>query len=419
MNIITENNDSPIVSMYLNIDTGSVYESPEIAGATYIQKKALLGSTHNRSIRRQIQECDKLGQNIATFSSRDNLSITAESTVEYIDQALGTIADLCLYPLFDNTEMIEVFHDIEKEQEAQNQMYDIKINENIHLAAFNGKGLGSTIYPNTNSLHRLQEYGIGDWYYHSVQPQRMTLSAVGVNHEKFVEQAQEQFVFDSDITKCEQLTKQPSIYQGGESRIHDPNYNGLTHFAIAFEGPSWYNDDVYAASIQQTYLGGGGSFSAGGPGKGLYSIQYRNVLCQNPYIESITSFNSIFEDTSLFGVYCTAESDHMDSVVENILNELSKMDQITETNMNNAKKQLRSTILMNLESHLNRAEDMARHLAIYKSYNQSQVLDKVDSVTIDDVKNVAKQLLQSPPSIACYGNVLQVPKHSTIAYKFH
>uniref|UniRef100_A0A0A9XTL2 Mitochondrial-processing peptidase subunit alpha n=1 Tax=Lygus hesperus TaxID=30085 RepID=A0A0A9XTL2_LYGHE len=107
----------------------------------------------------------------------------------------------------------------------------------------------------------------------------------------------------------------------------------------------------------------------------------------------------------------------MDSVVETLLQQLTRMVDISQVDVDNSKQQLRSTILMNLESHLNRAEDMARHVSIYKSYNPAQVLEKVDAVTVDDVRRVAQQLLQSPPSIACYGNVLQVPKLSTIASK--
>jgi mitochondrial-processing peptidase subunit alpha len=35
---------------------------------------------------------------------------------------------------------------------------------------------------------------------------------------------------------------------------------------------------VYAVAVLQTLLGGGGSFSAGGPGKGMYARYYTEVL---------------------------------------------------------------------------------------------------------------------------------------------
>ena len=40
--------------------------------------------------------------------------------------------------------------------------------------------------------------------------------------------------------------------------------------------------DFVAACVLSQLLGGGGSFSAGGPGKGLYSRFYMNVL--NRYV---------------------------------------------------------------------------------------------------------------------------------------
>lgn len=54
-----------------------------------------------------------------------------------------------------------------------------------------------------------------------------------------------------------------------------------------------------AVVVLQTLLGGGESFSAGGPGKGMYSRLYRNVLNKFVWARGCTAFHSIYNETGL------------------------------------------------------------------------------------------------------------------------
>lgn len=63
-----------------------------------------------------------------------------------------------------------------------------------------------------------------------------------------------------------------------------PQYAGpsglpeLAHVVIALEGVSHQDPDFIPACVLNMMMGGGGSFSAGGPGKGMYTRLYTNVL---------------------------------------------------------------------------------------------------------------------------------------------
>jgi len=52
----------------------------------------------------------------------------------------------------------------------------------------------------------------------------------------------------------------------------------LAHVSIALESCSHRDDDFVAYCVLNTLMGGGGSFSAGGPGKGMYTRLYTRVL---------------------------------------------------------------------------------------------------------------------------------------------
>jgi hypothetical protein len=49
-------------------------------------------------------------------------------------------------------------------------------------------------------------------------------------------------------------------------------------------------------------LGGGADFSSGGPGKGMHSRLYSQVLAKNGWVTSCNVYNNTFEHTGLFGI---------------------------------------------------------------------------------------------------------------------
>lgn len=73
---------------------------------------------------------------------------------------------------------------------------------------------------------------------------------------------------------------------------------------MAFEMPGgWRN--VKAAvemTVLQYLLGGGASFSSGGPGKGMHSRLYKRVLNQHYWVQSCMSFNNTFNSSGLVGI---------------------------------------------------------------------------------------------------------------------
>ena len=59
----------------------------------------------------------------------------------------------------------------------------------------------------------------------------------------------------------------------------------LAHCVIGLESSSCLDEDFIAFCVLNMMMGGGGSFSAGGPGKGMYTRLYLNVL--NRWVDDI------------------------------------------------------------------------------------------------------------------------------------
>ncbi|OQV06710.1 Peptidase M16 inactive domain-containing protein [Cladophialophora immunda] len=203
----------------------------------------------------------------------------------------------------------------------------------------------------------------------------------------------------------ESLLTMPSHYTGGYLALPTlpPPPNKFTvplsYVHIAFEGLPISSEDIYAQATLQTLLGGGGSFSAGGPGKGMYSRLYTNVLNQHGWVESCVAFNHSYTDSGLFGIAGACEPGRVGHMVDVICRELqaltleSGFSSLNIAEVNRAKNQLRFSLLMNLESRLVELEDLGRQVQVHgRKVGVKEMCEKIDALTVADLRRVASQI---------------------------
>ena len=181
----------------------------------------------------------------------------------------------------------------------------------------------------------------------------------------------------------------------------NPALPDLTYIHLAFEAFSISSEDIYALATLQTLLGGGGSFSAGGPGKGMYSRLYTNVLNQNGWVESCVAFNNSYTDSGLFGISASCSPHRTWQMLEVMCRELQNLtlesgySSLQVAEVNRAKNQLRSSLLMNLESRMVELEDLGRQVQVHgRKVGVKEMCAKIDSLTVKDLRRVAQHVFR-------------------------
>ena len=266
-------------------------------------------------------------------------------------------------------------------------------------------GLG-TLVVNENVKNLGREEVLGFTAKHFVGS-NMTFSACGYEHEEMVDLVSKHF---SSVPKEgeRRVERREAVYYGGERVVVSDTFleaKKYGHVALAFPSPSLSSPLLYASTLLMTLLGGGSSFSTGGPGKGMYTRLY-HTLSSSPEIESINSFNTPYVDSSLFGVYATCPPDFLGDCVGVICEELASLaTNIHKKEFERAKNSLKSTISMNLESRLLLVDDMAMQTHIFGSKIElEEHFRKIDLLTIPQVLSCASQIISSPPSLVAIGN---------------
>ena len=149
----------------------------------------------------------------------------------------------------------------------------------------------------------------------------------------------------------------------------------------------------------------------------MYSRLYTTILNRYFWVESATAFTSMHNNTGLLGIYGAAVPEHTHNLFAVLCNHFVQMFQhpVHETELQRAKNQLKSSVLMNLESRLVLNEDIGRQLLTYgKREDPNVICDRIDAITALDLQRVAQKILKTQPSIVSLGEMGQFPSYELI-----
>jgi len=285
-----------------------------------------------------------------------------------------------------------------------------------HTAAFgSGAPLGKPLACPKRNFGAVSPEVLGAFVSEQYSPSRMVLAAAGYDHDELVALASKTL---GKLPAGPAQTVAPSVYTGGE--IRESSMDELTHFALSFKAPGWKDKDLVPICVLNALMGGGASFSAGGPGKGMYTRLYQNILNKYAFVYSASVFSAFYNDAGIFGVYGATSPDCTGQLVAAVCTEMKKMaTSISDVELSRAKNQLKSSLLMNLESRAILFEDIGRQVLTYGERTPPETLvAQIEAVTAADLVGVAKAMLKMPPSIAVYGDTTAVPRYDVIAAQF-
>ncbi|XVF25066.1 hypothetical protein REPUB_Repub13aG0181600 [Reevesia pubescens] len=416
--IASEQLPTPAASIGLFVNCGSIYETPISSGASHLLERMAFKSTTNRSHLRIVREVEAIGGNTSASASRECMVYTFDALKTYVPEMVELLIDCMRNPAFLDWEVNEELLKVKAELEEVSKNPERLILEAVHTTGYSG-ALAKPLLAPESALDRLDSSILEEFVTENYTGKRMVLAASGIEHEELLQIAEPLL---SDLPAGSHLEEPKSVYVGGDFRRQADSLT--THFALAFEVPGGWNNekDSVTLTVMQMLMGGGGSFSAGGPGKGMHSRLYLRVLNEYQQIQSFSAFNSIFNNTGLFGIYGSTSSDFVAKAVDIAAEELillAREGAVSRLMIKRAQQATKSAVLMNLESRMIVAEDIGRQILTYGERKSVQsFLKMVDEVTLHDISNMAEKIISSPLTMASYGDVLNVPSYESVSSKF-
>ncbi|KAH1013098.1 hypothetical protein HUJ05_012142 [Dendroctonus ponderosae] len=430
LRVASENRFGEFCTVGVVIDSGSRYEVAYPSGISHFLEKLAFNSTKHYPDRDEIiNKLEKHGGICDSQASRDTFIYAASAYTTGLNDVIQLLAEATLRPQITPEEVDGAKQAIHFELETLHMRPEQEtiLMDMIHAATYRDNTLGLPKLCPSKNLDKIDREMLFLYLSQHYTPQRMVVAGVGVEHERLVEAVQKYFVDSKPLWEMEQLFGKKNIsgvdksvaqYTGGieQEECDIPQFASaglpvLSHIMIGLEGCSHQDSDFIAMCVLNMMMGGGGSFSAGGPGKGMYTRLYTNVLNRYHWMYSATAYNHAYNDTGLFCIHASAPPNYVRDMVEVIVKELVNMaSSIGDQELRRAKTQLQSMLLMNLESRPVMFEDIGRQvLATAHRKRPEYFIKEIEKITKDDIVQVAKRLLMSQPSVAARGDLRKMP----------
>lgn len=414
-------------------------------GACNMLELTAFGSTPTRSADAVCTGVEELGGMVQCIANKENMMYCVDVLKENFSEAIEIVADSIVNAQLSDDEieggklMMQIM---------QTELPSDFISRDAVQRAAYGSGLYSKIGCNVGNYHvppseeciaNITTEKVRNFKKTQFYGENIVISAVGVNHDYFVDLVKKHFsgiqsnVGLWKVRNCKfdepKLPSEVPAYNKftGGSVVETRNLKEpFVKTCVAFEIGGWHDDMLIATCVFQMLLGGGSSFSAGGPGKGMYTRLYKDVLNRHFWVESAQSFVTVQEGCGLIGIDGSCEPDRVSDMIQVIVDQIYAVAAIpvTAVELSRAKNMLKSMMFMQLESRLVLCEDLARQFTTYGTRADPTSLRlKIDAITAEDIMAVAKRAMNNfdennefvGPAVACVGHdVSHFPQYSVI-----
>ena len=375
------------ISMGVWVATGSRDEPAPLNGISHFVEHMVFKGTTSRSARQFAREADSIGGNFDAFTSKENICFTVKVLDENVAPALDLLSDLVLHPTFTPEDIAREQGVILEEIKMDEDAPDYLVHETFTQKFWNGHPLGRPILGTSKTVSSFDQRAVFDFYASHFTPRNMVFSAAGhLDHDTFVAQVAEHFSSLAASSNAN-LPEHPLPVATPHITLKRKKSLEQVQFCLGVPAPPVDSPERYAVYLLSSMLGGG-----------MSSRLFQTIREERGLAYSIYSEVSPFRDTGALSVYAGCSADKASEVLSLTLSELSRLKNqaVSETELKRAKDQLKSNIVLGLESSSSRMSNLARQQMYFgRFFSVDEIISEIDAVTSSHIQSLAATLFQS------------------------
>jgi len=373
------------------VNCGSRNESADEHGISHFLEHMAFKGTATRSAREIAETIEAVGGDINAATGVEVTAYYARMLKGDVPLALDVLADILSHPRFDPVEIRREKNVIIQEIGALEDTPDDLVFDFLQATAFADQPVGRSILGTPTMVRSFDAKKLGEYLSRNYRAPATVVAAAGaVDHRAVVDEVAHRFAgFNGPAPSI----PEPAAFNGG---IHiEARDLEQAHLALALEGLSQRDPDLYSLQVFTNILGGG-----------MSSRLFQQVREERGLCYSIYSFHAPYADTGLFGLYAGTDAGDAQELMRVVVGELElAAESLTEAEVARAKAQMKSGLLMALESSNARAEQLARHMIIHgRVIPVEEIIARVDNVTVESARRAGRAMLaRSRPAVAVLG----------------
>ncbi|MBW8640133.1 insulinase family protein [Hoeflea sp. WL0058] len=394
MTVVTEHMphlESAALGVWLN--AGSRDERQGEHGIAHLLEHMAFKGTHTRTARQIAEEIENVGGEVNASTSVETTAYYARILKDNVPLAIDILSDILTDSVFDSVELEREKHVILQEIGAATDTPDDVVFDHFSETAFRDQTIGRPILGTPDTVNSFTSDQIRTYLRRNYTADKMILVAAGaVDHDAIVKLAEDRFGSIAS-SSTETPEKVEAKYTGGEYRETRKLMDA--QLLIGFEGRAYHAKDFYASNVLANLIGGGMSSRL------FQEVREHRGLCY-----SIYALHWGFSDTGVFAVHAATGEEDIPELVPVILDEMRKVaDRIDEPEIERARAQFRSGLLMAQESPAARASQIARQMLLFgRPIPNEELMERLENITTQRLTDLAARLFfDSPLTLSAVG----------------
>jgi predicted Zn-dependent peptidase len=376
------------VSVGLWIKAGSRSESPDKRGVSHLIEHMLFKGTESRTAKRIAEEVDGIGAQLNAYTSKEYTCYYTRCLDQHLSPAIEIMSDIYCGSLLLETELDKEKSVVLEEISMYEDNPDELAHDLIFKALWGDHPLGTNAIGERDTIRALRRDDLTAYMDKWYQPSNLTVAAVGnMPHAELVQLIDEHLGGLSG----EHIRPQFTLPEPRGDVLAIERDTEQVHLCIAVPGASRVDPLRYSVSVLDMLLGGS-----------MSSRLFQELREERGLVYSTYSYNTCYSDAGLFGVYAGMSREHLEQVVELILEQIRQVrgGNVSESEIARAKEQLKANLVISLESMGNRMSRLAK-LALFheRLVAPDEVMRQIDSVTLSHVVETA-QIVLDPSRLA-------------------
>lgn len=388
------------VSFGVWVGVGSRDESPRLSGVSHFLEHLLFKGTRRRTALDISAQIEAVGGETNACTTKEYTCYFARVLDEDLPLAIDVMCDI----IADST-LAEA--DVETERGVileEIAMHDDEPDDAVHdlfaRTAYGNHPLGRQTSGTVETISAMTRRQVQSFYRRRYAPPSIVVAAAGnLEHTQVVKLVREALAtagFPDDPAP-------PAEYRptSGTVRVRRREVAVLAkdteqaHIVLGGPGIARLDDRRFAVGVLNNVLGGG-----------MSSRLFQEIREKRGLAYSVGSYTAQYSDTGLFAIYAGCAPGKAEEVIELIGAELAEVAAhgVTDAEVARGKGMAKGAFVLGLEDTGSRMTRLGKGELLYgELLSVDELLARVEAVTTDQVRAVARDLLTQPMSLAVIG----------------
>lgn len=369
------------VSLGVYYKTGSKDERDDELGVAHLLEHMVFKGTEKRTAKEISEEIDNLGGHINAFTSKEMTAFYTVTLSEHIEKSIEILSDILLNSTFSEENLEKekkvVIEEIRMYQDVPEDLVH-DLNSELIIDGPQGRNILGT----EESVSNISRDTLVNYFEERYCSDNMIITIAGnVDVERVMKFLEKYFGFFNRKSKLRNLNEGFTLKASHNIIRKETNQ---VHLCFNTKGLSYLERDKYTLSIISNILGGNMSSRL------FQKIREDRGLCYSVY-----TYASSYRNDGMFTVYAGTTHENYQEVIEIIKNEFNdiKKNGVSQEELNKAKNQLLSSMIIGLETSKSRMSRLANNYIGHERIIEiDEIIREVNEVDMDRIKKLADRI---------------------------